>query len=162
MYGPSHQATGNDSGTKDDGRRAAVRGAYATYEVRVGGHQVRCQVAGGGETVILVHGLSGSTRWWSRNVSEIARRYRVYLVDLPGFGAAAPPSVRPRRGAVVAVRMEAVGGAYALRDRVLAGYKHRALQVPSPASNAPENPRALPRPVHGAGSRSCRSRQSGA
>ena len=35
---------------------------------------------------MLVHGLSGSTRWWSRNVSELAERYRVYLVDLPGFG----------------------------------------------------------------------------
>jgi len=35
---------------------------------------------------VLVHGLSGSTRWWSRNVSELAERYRVYLVDLPGFG----------------------------------------------------------------------------
>lgn len=36
---------------------------------------------------MLVHGLSGSTRWWYRNTTALAERYRVYLVDLPGFGA---------------------------------------------------------------------------
>jgi pimeloyl-ACP methyl ester carboxylesterase len=36
--------------------------------------------------VILVHGLSGSMRWWSRNVQALAQDHRVYLVDLPGFG----------------------------------------------------------------------------
>src|ERR671921_2412444 len=56
------------------------------YEVRVGGCPVRYEAAGEGEPVVLVHGLSGSTRWWSRNVSDLAERHRVYLVDLPGFG----------------------------------------------------------------------------
>jgi pimeloyl-ACP methyl ester carboxylesterase len=54
----------------------------------IGGYPVRYKVAGEtGEPVILVHGLSGSTRWWSENVEALASRYRVYLVDLPGFGA---------------------------------------------------------------------------
>lgn len=53
----------------------------------VGGYPVRYKVAGAeGEPIILVHGLSGSTRWWAQNVEALARRYRVYLVDLPGFG----------------------------------------------------------------------------
>ena len=57
--------------------------------VRVFGHPVSYEVAGeGGEPVVLVHGLSGSTRWWARNVSALAEHYRVYLVNLPGFGAA--------------------------------------------------------------------------
>src|SRR5829696_1111653 len=55
-------------------------------EARVGGRPVRYEAAGKGEPVVLVHGLSGSTRWWARNVSELAERHRVYLVDLPGFG----------------------------------------------------------------------------
>ncbi len=37
--------------------------------------------------MIFVHGLSGSTRWWTENVEALAGQYRVYLVDLPGFGA---------------------------------------------------------------------------
>jgi pimeloyl-ACP methyl ester carboxylesterase len=34
----------------------------------------------------LLHGLSGSGRWWSRNVPVFARSFRTYTVDLPGFG----------------------------------------------------------------------------
>ena len=56
------------------------------YEAQVGGWPVRYEAAGEGEPIVLVHGLSGSTRWCSRNISEIAERYRVYLIDLPGFG----------------------------------------------------------------------------
>ncbi len=44
------------------------------------------EVLGEGDPVILVHGLSGSMRWWSRNVQALAQDHRVYLVDLPGFG----------------------------------------------------------------------------
>ena len=68
-------------------------------EVRVLGHPVRYEVAGGeGEPVVLVHGLSGSTRWWARNVPALAEHHRVYLVNLPGFGGIR----RPRRRFVLA------------------------------------------------------------
>src|SRR5690606_7045764 len=33
-----------------------------------------------------LHGLSGSSRWWARNVSDLARTYRVLVPDLIGFG----------------------------------------------------------------------------
>ena len=36
---------------------------------------------------MLVHGLAGSTRWWAKTIPALAARYRVYLVDLPGFGS---------------------------------------------------------------------------
>jgi pimeloyl-ACP methyl ester carboxylesterase len=51
------------------------------------GKQVQYLVAGKGEPVVLVHGLAGSTHWWLRNLRVLARRYRVYALDLPGFGA---------------------------------------------------------------------------
>jgi pimeloyl-ACP methyl ester carboxylesterase len=35
---------------------------------------------------VLVHGLSASGRWWSRNVPALTERFRVYVVDLIGFG----------------------------------------------------------------------------
>lgn len=52
----------------------------------VAGRRIPYEVAGEGEPVILVHGLSGSTRWWDMTVPALATRYRVYLIDLPGFG----------------------------------------------------------------------------
>jgi pimeloyl-ACP methyl ester carboxylesterase len=45
------------------------------------------EVAGSGPPLILLHGLSGSGRWWGRNVPAFADRFRTYSVDLPGFGA---------------------------------------------------------------------------
>ncbi len=54
---------------------------------RVAGTDVHYRVAGQGEPVVLVHGLSGSTHWWIRNLPALAGSYTVYLVDLPGFGA---------------------------------------------------------------------------
>ncbi|MEA2639545.1 MAG: hypothetical protein QOF51_939 [Chloroflexota bacterium] len=47
---------------------------------------LRYQVAGHGEPVVLVHGLCGSTRWWAKNIDALAAWYRVYTVDLAGFG----------------------------------------------------------------------------
>jgi len=76
--GPEGKA---DAGRKEVGIERSER------EARVGGHRVRYKVVGEGEPVVLVHGLSGSTRWWARNTAALATEYRVYLVDLPGFGA---------------------------------------------------------------------------
>jgi pimeloyl-ACP methyl ester carboxylesterase len=67
---------------------------FAVQYVHIGGRRVRYLVAGEGEPLILVHGLSASTLWWIRNVPELVRHYRVYLVDLPGFGAMSFPRSR--------------------------------------------------------------------
>ena len=45
------------------------------------------EVAGSGPPLILLHGLSGSGRWWGRNVPAFATSFQTYTVDLPGFGA---------------------------------------------------------------------------
>ncbi|HEY7415501.1 MAG TPA: alpha/beta hydrolase, partial [Ktedonobacteraceae bacterium] len=56
--------------------------------VQVNGGLIHYEVAGEGEeSIVLVHGLSESTRLWYRNLPMLAEHYRVYLVDLPGFGA---------------------------------------------------------------------------
>jgi pimeloyl-ACP methyl ester carboxylesterase len=47
---------------------------------------VHYEVSGDGPAVVLIHGLSGSGRWWTYNVPSLAQRYRVYNVDLVGFG----------------------------------------------------------------------------
>jgi pimeloyl-ACP methyl ester carboxylesterase len=53
---------------------------------KVGPLTVYYEVAGEGPAVVLIHGLSGSGRWWAYNVPVLARRYEVYNVDLVGFG----------------------------------------------------------------------------
>jgi len=43
-------------------------------------------IAGDGPPLLLLHGLSGSARWWQRNIPALSRAYRVIAIDLPGFG----------------------------------------------------------------------------
>jgi len=47
-----------------------------------------------GRTYVLVHGMGVSSRYFHPLAAELARTGRVYLVDLPGFGAAPKPEHR--------------------------------------------------------------------
>jgi pimeloyl-ACP methyl ester carboxylesterase len=42
--------------------------------------------SGTGTPVALLHGLSGSSRWWSKNIDALAQRHLVAAIDLTGFG----------------------------------------------------------------------------
>jgi pimeloyl-ACP methyl ester carboxylesterase len=44
------------------------------------------QAGAGAETVVLLHGLSGSSRWWQRNIPALAGSRRVVIPDVIGFG----------------------------------------------------------------------------
>lgn len=46
---------------------------------------------GDGPVFVLVHGIGVSSRYFQPTAAELARLGRVYLVDLPGYGAAPDP-----------------------------------------------------------------------
>ena len=52
-------------------------------------------VTGAGENLLLVHGGTGSRKHWIRNTEALAKHYRVWAIDLPGFGESPdlPPGV---------------------------------------------------------------------
>ena len=54
--------------------------------VQIGPARIYYQVTGAGPPVVLIHGLAGSSRWWKRNIEALARQFRVYVIDLIGFG----------------------------------------------------------------------------
>ncbi|HEU4557663.1 MAG TPA: alpha/beta hydrolase [Longimicrobium sp.] len=67
----------------------------ATSEV--GRHRIHWVQAGAGdETVVLLHGLSGSSRWWLRNISALSGSRRVVVPDVIGFGHSRAPGRLPR------------------------------------------------------------------
>jgi pimeloyl-ACP methyl ester carboxylesterase len=44
-----------------------------------------------GYPLVFLHGITGSHRYWIRKARPLARRYRVILPDLPGFGRSPKP-----------------------------------------------------------------------
>ena len=56
------------------------------HRMQLGDVAIAFQSAGEGPPVVLVHGLSGSSRCWQHNVQALAQHFHVYVIDLAGFG----------------------------------------------------------------------------
>ena len=76
-----------------DGNRPDARDGQV---VRLDGGDLYVQDTGrrGPAALVLLHGYTGSTRWWSRVVPPLSGRHRVVNVDLLGHGR----SEKPREG----------------------------------------------------------------
>jgi pimeloyl-ACP methyl ester carboxylesterase len=56
------------------------------YWCKLDDARLHYQTAGSGDPVVLIHGLSASSRWWHRNIDALAGQFSLYIVDLIGFG----------------------------------------------------------------------------
>ncbi|GAC1540989.1 MAG: alpha/beta hydrolase [Herpetosiphon sp.] len=63
-----------------------MRRSSTIKRVRIGERGVVYEQWGSGPPLLLIHGLSGSSRWWRRNIPAFAPHFTVYAVDLTGFG----------------------------------------------------------------------------
>ncbi|MFZ4813857.1 MAG: alpha/beta fold hydrolase [Phototrophicaceae bacterium] len=54
--------------------------------IQVNGDLVHYEVLGRGRPIILIHGWLGSWRYWIPTVQQLHLKYRVYALDLFGFG----------------------------------------------------------------------------
>jgi pimeloyl-ACP methyl ester carboxylesterase len=107
---------------------------------QVGPLTVHYEVAGEGPAVVLVHGLSGSGRWWAYNVPALAERYRVYNVDLVGFGRSRGQRLVLREaGAWLAEWLQVTG----IMQAHLVGHSMGGYIVTEVAASAPETVRRL-------------------
>jgi pimeloyl-ACP methyl ester carboxylesterase len=62
-------------------------------EVPVGKHRISTLIMGQGDPVLLIHGLGGTRASMFDTASALSQRYRVYAVDLPGFGSSSKPAI---------------------------------------------------------------------
>ncbi|WP_017324144.1 alpha/beta fold hydrolase [Synechococcus sp. PCC 7336] len=58
------------------------------------GHSIRYTVAGSGQPLLLIHGFGASVHHWRKNIPVLAAAgYRVFAIDLLGFGGSDKPAI---------------------------------------------------------------------
>lgn len=62
---------------------------------RLDGFRLHAVHSGTGAPVVLLHGLSGSYRWWRYTVPALEQRFRVHLPEMIGFGGSRRPERQP-------------------------------------------------------------------
>jgi pimeloyl-ACP methyl ester carboxylesterase len=79
------------------GSRAAGGVARKWAVTPLDGYEVHSVEYGeqGADAVVLLHGLSGSSRWWRRNAAVLAEERHVVVPDLIGFGRSRYRGVLP-------------------------------------------------------------------
>lgn len=70
-------------------------------EAVVFGTKIHYLEAGSGPTVILLHGLGGSSQNWTLNITPLAQKFRVIVPDQIGFGNSDKPFIHYRIGTYV-------------------------------------------------------------
>jgi 2-hydroxy-6-oxonona-2,4-dienedioate hydrolase len=75
---------------------AGQQGQRAQKEVVVFGQKIRYVEAGSGPTVILLHGLGGSSDSWTFNLGPLAEQFHVIVPDQIGFGKSDKPVINYR------------------------------------------------------------------
>ena len=75
---------------------AVLANGQTSKEITVFGQKIHYVEAGSGPTVILLHGLGGSTQAWMFNIAPLAEKYHVVVPDQIGFGKSDKPLVNYR------------------------------------------------------------------
>jgi pimeloyl-ACP methyl ester carboxylesterase len=63
----------------------------SSQQIELHGHPVTYQRAGEGPAVVLIHGITSSSRTWREVIPALAERYTVIAPDLLGHGRSAKP-----------------------------------------------------------------------
>jgi len=59
-------------------------------KIKVGELDIHYLTGGHGEPLVVIHGGGGGAEGWLQNVTELCKRYSIYVPDLPGFGRSQP------------------------------------------------------------------------
>lgn len=91
--------------------------------MRLDGHKIRYETAGPrhGTAVVLIHGWACDSSFWRLQVPELARRFRVLAVDLPGHGKSDKPPL-DYDGPLFAKAVRAAMDAEKINRAVLVGH----------------------------------------
>jgi len=60
--------------------------SYTPRRIFIDGHQISYVVKGAGDPLLLIHGINIGLGQWYKNIGELAKKFTVYAIDLPGSG----------------------------------------------------------------------------
>jgi pimeloyl-ACP methyl ester carboxylesterase len=83
------------------------------FELRrrsVNGHTLAYRMEGQGQTILLIHGIAGSSSTWNEAMRRLALRYRVLAPDLLGHGESDKPEGDYSLGAHASFLRDLLGG----------------------------------------------------
>ena len=63
-----------------------MQGHITTRKYEIKGIQVNVAEAGNGKPLVFIHGWSNNWQGWTLLAEQLAPHYKLYLLDLPGFG----------------------------------------------------------------------------
>jgi 2-hydroxy-6-oxonona-2,4-dienedioate hydrolase/4,5:9,10-diseco-3-hydroxy-5,9,17-trioxoandrosta-1(10),2-diene-4-oate hydrolase len=92
--------------------------------VKAGDLTLHCHMAGEGPVLLAIHGgAPGAFGWgnFGQNMAALARRFRVIIVDLPGFGRSDKPVIEGGRYGYYAAAFEAMLDTLDINDCHLVG-----------------------------------------
>jgi len=76
------QLTSNENLTYEEAVQKFAKGKFVTVD----GKKVHYVEAGNGPPIILIHGFLYHTVMWKKNIDALAEKYKVYAIDLWGWG----------------------------------------------------------------------------
>jgi pimeloyl-ACP methyl ester carboxylesterase len=120
-----------------------VQEALEDAFVNVDGALVHYVHAGSGNPIVLIHGLTGSTGNWRRNIDALARDASVYAIDLVNMGKSARVAGLDASLAATADRVAAWMEAMGLAQADIAGHSHGGAVAMMLAARHPERVRSL-------------------
>jgi len=121
----------------------AIERGFEDAFVEVDGARVHYVHAGSGRPLLLVHGLTGSTSNWRRNIDALARDASVYAIDLVNMGKSERVPGLDAGLAATADRVAACMDALGLPEAEIAGHSHGGAVVLMLAARHPERVRGL-------------------
>jgi pimeloyl-ACP methyl ester carboxylesterase len=110
--------------------------------IRVGDAALHYEVAGTGDTVVLLHGLGSSTLDWESQIARLSTQYRVVSIDLRGHGRSSRPP-GPYRMADFAADIAAILAHLGVDSAHICGISLGGMVAFQLAADSPERVRTL-------------------
>ena len=82
---------------------------FRLRHIEIHGHDIAYRLAGEGETILLIHGMAGSSRAWREVMPALAEHHRVLAPDLLGHGASGKAATDYSLGAHASMLRDLMG-----------------------------------------------------